>query len=108
MKIWACLGQVTPSKIDEICPLAISKKGKRKIQGVPQTRSPQHQCTYQIWRISIDIYPSYCPETKIPTGGRTYDGRTDGQTYGHMDGQRETIIVRHYRVVGYKKRISVT
>ena len=22
-KIWACLGQITPSKIDEICPLAI-------------------------------------------------------------------------------------
>ena len=23
MKIWACLGQITPSKIDEICALAI-------------------------------------------------------------------------------------
>ena len=25
-KIWACLGQITPSKFDEICPLAIPKQ----------------------------------------------------------------------------------
>ena len=28
---------------------------------------------------------------------------TDGQTQGHMDNQRETIIPCHYHVVGYKK-----
>ena len=33
------------------------------------------------------------------TDGRTHDGQTDGL----MDDQRETIIPRHYCVVGYKK-----
>ena len=29
-----------------------------------QSRSPQYQCTYQIWRKSIEIYSSYCPKSK--------------------------------------------
>ena len=35
------------------------------------------------------------------TDGRA-GGRMDGQTCGHTDDQRETIIPRHYRVTGYK------
>ena len=29
-----------------------------------KSRSPQYQCTYQIWWKSIVIYSSYCPEIK--------------------------------------------
>ena len=54
-KIWACLGQITPSQIDEICPLAIPN----------QISAPQYQCTYQVWWKSLVIYSSYSPETKI-------------------------------------------
>ena len=45
--------QITLSKTEEICQWAI------------QNQSPQYQCTYQIWWKSIEIYSSYCPETKI-------------------------------------------
>ena len=47
--------QITLSKIDEICPWQ------------SRTRSPQPQCTYQVWWKSIDIYSSYRPEMKILT-----------------------------------------
>ena len=30
-----------------------------------KTKSPQYQCTYQIWWKSIVVYSSYCHETKI-------------------------------------------
>ena len=30
-----------------------------------QSRSPQYKYTYQIWWKSIEIYSSYCPESKI-------------------------------------------
>ena len=49
----SCRGQITLSKIDEICPWANPKQ------------SPQCQCTYQIWWKTIEIYWSYCPESKI-------------------------------------------
>ena len=39
---------------------------------------------------------------KRKTDGRTYDGRTGGQTDGLTDDQCETIIPRHYCVAGYK------
>ena len=35
-------------------------------------------------------------------GQTTDDGRASGQTNGHTNNQRETIIHRHYRVEGYK------
>ena len=31
-----------------------------------QTRPPQYQCTHQVWWKCIEIYSSYCTETKIP------------------------------------------
>ena len=40
---------------------------------------------------------------KRKTDGRTYYGRTHGETDGHTDDQRETIIPHHYCVAGYKK-----
>ena len=68
-KIWVCLGHITPSKIDEICPLAIPNQ------------SPQYQCTYQVWWKPIDVYSSYHPERKNGwTDGCTTDGRTDRWT----------------------------
>ena len=57
-KLWTCRGQITLSKTDKICPLAI--------------RSSQYQCIHQDWNKSIDIYSSYHPETKIRTDGRSY------------------------------------
>ena len=54
-KLNTCPGQITLSKIDEICPFAI------------QARSPQYQCTYQVWWIFISIHSSYHPETKMRT-----------------------------------------
>ena len=37
---------------------------------------------------------------KLSFGNENIDGRTDG----HTDNQRETIIPRHYRVAGHKKK----
>ena len=76
-KIEACLGLITPSKYNEICPLAI----------------PNQISTISIYISSlvksIDVYLSYHPETRY------------GWTDKHMV-QRETIIRRHYRVPEYK------
>ena len=41
--------------------------------------------------------------TPVVTRKRKYGRTTDGQTDGHSDSQRDTIIPRHYRVAGYKK-----
>ena len=50
----------------------------------PKTRSPQYQCTHQVWWKSIDSYSSYHPETKIWLDWQMYnrqmDGKTDTQT----------------------------
>ena len=51
---WECLGQITPWKWDEICPLAIQKQ------------TSTNQCTYQVWWKSIDVHLSY-REMKIWT-----------------------------------------
>ena len=52
-KIWACLGQITPSELIKFALLQ------------SQIRSLQYQCTYEVWWKSIDIYSSYHPQTKI-------------------------------------------
>ena len=82
-KIWACLGQITPSKFDEICPLAI-----------PNQISTISMHISNLMKI-IDVYSSYHPETK----NRWTD---DGWTDRHTEVQPETIIPRHYIVAGYK------
>ena len=78
-EIWACLGQITPSKIDEICPLAI---------------------TNQISTISmhmLSLVKIHWCLLKLSSGngkrtdGQTYNGRTDGRADGLTDDQRETI-----------------
>ena len=80
-RTYGCFRQITPSKFDKICPLVIPN------------RSPQYQCTYQVWWKSIDVYSNYHLEMKYgQTDVRLMDGRTD-----------ITIIPRYYRVAGYKK-----
>ena len=55
---WLVLrGHITMSEIADIFPLAV------------RPRSPQYQCTYQVWKF-IYIYSSYLPETKIQTDGQ--------------------------------------
>ena len=39
------------------------KKMKKFANLQSQTRSPQYQCTYQVWSKSIDIYSNYHPKT---------------------------------------------
>ena len=88
-KIWACLRQITPSKIDEICPISNPKPDLHNINAYTKFGENPLMFTQVIIR-------------KRKTDGRTYDRRTDGQTDGLTDNQRETIIPRHYCVVGYK------
>ena len=83
-------GQITPSKIDEICPLAIPSQISTISMHIPSLVKI-HWCLLKL---------SSWNEKRMdgPTGGQT-DGRTDGLT----DDQRETIIPHHYCVGGYKK-----
>ena len=83
-KIWTCLGQITLSKFDKICLLAIQHQISAISMHIPN-----------LWK-STDVYSNYHLETKY---GQTYDWLTDGW---HTDIQRETIIPRHYHVAGYK------
>ena len=70
------------------------KKGKRKVQGVPQSqtaaRSPQYEYTHHVWWKSIDIHSSYRPEMK----------KKQKRMNKHTDNQYETIISRHYHAAG--------
>ena len=90
MKIWVCLGQITPSKIDAICPLAI----------------PNQIST--IWMQIPSLVKIYWSLHKLSSGNeKQTDGRwrMDGQTSGLTDDQLETITPRHYCVAGYKNAI---
>ena len=81
--ILLCGGQITLSKIDKICPLAIPN-----------------------WISTISMHtPSLVknhtgPEMKIWINRLN---QTDGQTVGHSDSKLETIILCQYHVAGYKK-----
>ena len=86
-KIWACLGQITPSKIDEICPLAI-----------PNQISTISMPTPSLVKIHWCLLKLSSGNEKW-TNGRTTDGQTDRLT----EDQRETIIPCHYCVAGYNK-----
>ena len=77
--------QITLSKFDEICPLAIPNQISTVSIHIP-TLVKIHWCLQVIIR-------------KRKMDGCTTDGRTDR----HTDVQRETIIPCHYSVVGYKK-----
>ena len=81
---WACFGQITPSKFDEICPLAIPNQ----ISTIPMHHSKFGENPLRLTRYHL--------ETKY---GWTdmYDWRTDRYNVQH-----ETIIPHHYRVAGYK------
>ena len=91
MKTWACLGQITPSKFDEICPLAILNQISTISMHTPSLVK-LHWCLLQL-----------SSGNEIWTDGRTYGWRiTDGRMDRHTVVQRETIIPRHYRVEEYK------
>ena len=82
-------GRQLCQKIDDICLLAV----------------PNQISSISILRAKVvTIHSSYCPETKIRTDGCTTDEWADGQTGGHMDNQRDTIVTCPYRATGYKKK----
>ena len=117
------------SKIDDICPLAIKHQISLISMHVPSSINiPWYLLklsfrnknmgvswadnsvkiwwnlpvsTYQVWWKSINVYSSYHPEMKYDWW--TYDWWMDR----HKDVQRETIIPRHYHVVGYKKVLNI-
>ena len=85
-KIWACFGQITVSKIDEIRPLAIPNQISTISMHIPSLVKI-HWCLLKL------------------SSGNEMDGRTDvRRTDGLTDDQRETMIPRHYCVAGYKKQ----
>ena len=81
-------GQITLSKVDEICPLTIPN---------------------QIFTISMhtpSLMKIHWHLHKLTSGNENTDGcTTDGRPDGHTDSQRDTIIPRHYRVAGYKNGV---
>ena len=68
-KIWACLGQITPSKIDEICPLAIQNQISTISMHIPSLVKI-HWCCLKL-----------SSGNEKRTDGRTV-WRTDGWTHG--------------------------
>ena len=89
-KILACLRQITPSKIDEICPLAIPNQISTISMHIPSLVKI-HWCLLKL-----------SSGNEKRTDRRTTDGLTDILT----DHQRETIIPCHYCVAGYKKEFQ--
>ena len=82
-------GQITASKFDEICPLAIPNEISTISMHIPNLVKI-HWCLLKL-----------LSGNKKRMDGRTYDWRTDGRTDRHTDLQSETIIPNHYCVVGY-------
>ena len=85
-KIWECLGQITPSKIDEICPLAIPNQISTISMHIPSLVKT-HWCLLKL-----------SSGNKKWMDGWTYDRQMDRQMDGLIDDQRETIILHHYCV----------
>ena len=60
-----------------------------------------------IWMHTLSLVKIYWHLLKLPSRNKNMDGRiynkqTDWQMDGHTDSQRDTIILHHYHVVGYK------
>ena len=87
--MWTCLGQITPSEFDDICPLAIPNQISTMSMHIPSLVKI-HWCSLKL-----------SSGNEIQTDRRTYDWRTDTGV------QRETIISRHYRVAWYKNYLNV-
>ena len=86
MKICACLGQITPSKIDEIV------KNWRNLP-ISNPKPDLH---------NINAHNKFGENPLMFTQVITRKRKTDGRTYdGLPDDQRETIIPHHYCVAGY-------
>ena len=72
-KIWACFGQITPSKFDKICPLAIPNQISTVLMHIPS----------RLMFTQVNIRKRNTDEwLDGRTDWRTTDGRTDGQTLG--------------------------
>ena len=80
-KIWTCPGQITVKNWQNLA-FSYTKWDLHNINA------------HTIWWKSTDIYSSECSETKI---------RMYRQMYGHIENQRDTIILSYNCVVGYKK-----
>ena len=89
-KIWPCGRQITLSKIDEICPLAIPNQLAKISLHIPSLVKI-HWYLLKLWSGNEN------------TEEQTYNKCTYRQADGQMDIQHETIISRLYRGVGYKK-----
>ena len=137
-KIWACLGQITPSKIHEICPLAIANQISTISMHIPSlvkilscvlklwSYSPETKIWQLLGQITLSKIDEICPlaianqiskiSMHIPSLVKIHwcllklssgnEKRTDGQTDGLTDDQRETIIPRHYCEAGYKNWLT--
>ena len=129
-KIRACLKQVTPSKIDEICPLAIPNlifTISMHILSLAKIHWYSLKLSLRSEKTGMQITPSkidkVCP-LAIPNQISTismHNGSlakihwylhvlklSSGNktwTDEHTDDQHETLIPRHYHVAGYKRKI---
>ena len=132
-KIWACIGQITPSKFDEICPLAISNQISTISMHMPSLLKI-HWCLLKLssgnenmgvsWTDNSVRFNEICPlavpnqistiSVHIPNLVKIHwcllelSSRNEIWTDGHTDIQHETIILRHYLVTGYKKGYQET
>ena len=130
-KISICLGQITPSKFDKICQLAIpvqiSTISIHKPSDVYSLSSGNENMgmsradnSVKTWRnlpvsnpkpdlhninahTNFGENPFMFTQVIIRNEKRTGRRTTDGQMDRHTDFQCETIIPRHYCVAGYKK-----
>ena len=93
MKIWACLGQITPIKNWQILPISNPKPDLHNINAHTKFGENPLMFTQVIIR-------------KRKTDRCMSDG-PDGQTDGLTDDQSETIIPRHCGVAGYKNVFGV-
>ena len=111
MRIWACLGQINPSKFDKICPLAIPNQISTTSMHIPslvkihwcilKLSSGNENMSMSRARTKFGENPLMFTQVIIPK--RKTDGRTDlRQMNRHTDVQHETIISRHYIMAGYK------
>ena len=125
-KKW-CLGQITPSKFDKICPLAIPIQISTISMHIPSLVKI-HWCLLKLSSGNENMgvsradnsvkFDEICPLAiphQIPTISMhipflvkihwcllKLSSRNEKRMDGHMDVQHETIIPRHYIVAGYK------
>ena len=131
-KIMTCCGQITLSKFDKICPLAIPNRISRTSMHTPSWNplifNQVIVWKWKIWHVVerslskiAELWPSAIPNQiltiiyqctyqvwwKSTDIHSSYYPETKIQTDGHMDDQRETITPGHYCVAGYKNHYYI-